>query len=66
VDEPRRSVEQANQLLSDAMRQLAEGFAFERQSLEQKWGQGDGTVSTEDLRLALRRYRSVFDRLLRV
>ena len=64
VDEPRRSVEQANQLVGDAIRQLAEGFAAERQSRENKWGQGDNAVSTEDLRLALRRYRAFFDRLL--
>lgn len=64
VDEPRRSVEQANQLVGDAIRQLAEGFAAERQTLEQKWTQDENAVSTEDLRLALRRYRSFFDRLL--
>ena len=64
VDEPRRSVEQANELVGDAIRQLADGFAAERQSLEQKWTQGESAVSTEDLRLALRRYRSFFDRLL--
>jgi hypothetical protein len=33
--------------------------------LEKRWGQGD-SVSTEDLRLALQRYRSFFDRLLKL
>jgi hypothetical protein len=45
------------------MQRLAEGFANERSSLEKQWDRGDN-VSTEDLRLALQRYRSFFDRLL--
>jgi hypothetical protein len=45
------------------MQRLAEGFASERSGLEQQWDSGDN-VSTEDLRLALQRYRSFFDRLL--
>jgi hypothetical protein len=65
VDEPRRSVEQADALVADVMRRLAEGFANERDNLERQWS-GGGDVSTEDLRQALRRYRSFFDRLLSV
>ena len=45
------------------MKRLAETFADERQTLESQWDRGDD-VSTEDLRLALRRYRSFFGRLL--
>jgi hypothetical protein len=63
VDEPRRAVEAADQLVAAVMQQLAEGFANERSGLEQQWGRVDN-VSTEDLRLALQRYRSLFDRLL--
>lgn len=63
VDEPRRSVEQADQLVATAIQQLAEGFARERASLETQWESGSN-VSTEDLRLALQRYRSFFGRLL--
>lgn len=63
VDEPRRSVEQADQLVAAAMQRLAEGFANERASLEKQWDRGD-SVSTEDLRLALQRYRTFFGRLL--
>lgn len=63
VDEPRRSVEQADQLVAAAIQQLAEGFARERASLETQWESGSN-VSTEDLRLALQRYRSFFGRLL--
>jgi hypothetical protein len=45
------------------MQRLADGFAKERSNLEKQWGKGDN-VSTEDLRVALQRYRSFFDRLL--
>lgn len=63
VDEPRRSVEQADHLVATAMQRLAEGFASERAALEQQWESGDN-VSTEDLRVALQRYRTFFGRLL--
>jgi len=65
VDEPRRTVEQADELVAEVMKRLAEGFAAERERLEQQWGRGED-VSTEDLRLALQRYRSFFQRLLDV
>ncbi len=65
VDEPRQSVEQADQLVAEVRKQLAETFAQERSTLEKQWSQGQN-VSTEDLRQALRRYRSFFDRLLSV
>jgi hypothetical protein len=65
VDEPRRSVEQADGLVATAMKRLAEQFAAERATLEGQWDRG-GDVSTEDLRIALRRYRSFFGRLLSV
>jgi hypothetical protein len=63
VDEPRESVEQADALVSDLMQRLADGFSSERERLESQWDRGDD-VSTEDLRVALTRYRSFFDRLL--
>jgi len=65
VDEPRRAVEQADTLVADVMKRLAEGFAAERTSLERQWDRGDN-VTTEDLRVSLQRYRSFFDRLLAV
>lgn len=63
VDEPRKAVEEADSLVATAMKRLAEVFASERDRLESQWDRGDN-VSTEDLRIALRRYRSFFDRLL--
>jgi hypothetical protein len=65
VDEPRRAVEEADALVADAIRRLAEAFADARADLERDWDRG-GNVSTEDLRLAFRRYRTFFDRLLEV
>jgi len=65
VDEPRRTVEEADKLVAAVMQRLAEGFANERSGLEKQWDRGDN-VSTEDLRLALQRYRSFFDRLLKL
>jgi hypothetical protein len=63
VDEPRQAVEQADALVADLMQRLASSFAAERQGLEAQWDSGDD-VSTEDLRVALKRYRSFFGRLL--
>ena len=65
VDEPRQAVQDADTLVASLMTKLAEGFANERGRLEKQWDSGDN-VSTEDLRVALQRYRSFFDRLLAV
>ena len=63
VDEPRAAVEQADSLVATVVTRITEQFAAERTELERQWDRGDA-VSTEDLRQALRRYRSFFDRLL--
>jgi hypothetical protein len=63
VDDPRRAVQEADQLVANVIQRLAEGFANERTSLEKQWDRGDN-VSTEDLRVALQRYRTFFGRLL--
>ena len=65
VDEPRTAVEQADALVSEMIKRLSDVFAEERAGLEQHWGRGEN-VSTEDLRIALKRYRSFFERLLHV
>jgi hypothetical protein len=63
VDDPRQAVRQADELVAQVMKSLAETFANERAKLG---GQADQTdkASTENLRVALRRYRSFFERLL--
>ena len=63
VDEPRQAVEEGDALVADVIKRLARTFADERSKLEGQWGRGDN-VSTEDLRVALQRYRAFFDRLL--
>jgi hypothetical protein len=63
VDQPRAAVEQADALVSQLMTRLTEVFTRERSTLEGQWTKGDN-VSTEDLRIALTRYRSFFNRLL--
>jgi hypothetical protein len=63
VDEPRHSVEQADALVADLMQRLAASFSNEREHLEAQWD-AQGDASTEDLRVALTRYRSFFERLL--
>ena len=65
VDEPRRTVEDADKLVAAVMQRLAKVFTDERSSLEKQWERGD-SVSTEDLRLTLQRYRSFFYRLLKL
>jgi hypothetical protein len=63
VDEPRKAVQEADALVALVITRLSEVFADERTSLERQWGKGD-EISTEDLRISLRRYRSFFERLL--
>jgi hypothetical protein len=65
VDNPEGAVKQADELVAAVMKRLAEVFSVERANLEQAWTKGDD-VSTEELRVVLRRYRSFFDRLLSV
>jgi hypothetical protein len=63
VDEPRQAVEQADHLVAEVIKRVAEVFADERSKLEGQWSQGN-QVDTEQLRMALKRYRSFFERLL--
>ncbi|MET9434964.1 hypothetical protein [Streptomyces sp. NPDC006551] len=63
VDDPREAVHSADGLVADVMRTLAETFADHKKGLEGQWNQGE-QVDTENLRMALRQYRSFFNRLL--
>ena len=63
VDEPRRAVEQADGLVANVIQRIAEQFSNERSKLDERWSKGEN-VNTEELRQALRQYRSFFDRLL--
>ena len=64
VDDPRQAVREADELVRQMLKNLAQTFSDERAGLD---AQGDGAAdgaSTEKLRLALRRYRSFMQRLL--
>ncbi|MFI7123555.1 hypothetical protein [Amycolatopsis sp. NPDC049868] len=62
VDDPRRAVEEADELVAMVIQNLATTFADHKKELESAWSQGE--PATEDLRIAFRRYRSFFDQLL--
>ncbi|OEJ30535.1 hypothetical protein [Streptomyces subrutilus] len=64
VDDPQGAVRDADGLVSEVMQTLAATFSDHKKDLEGQWQQGE-EVATEDLRLALQRYRSFFSRLLR-
>ena len=63
VDDPKASVTEADDLVADVIKGITNSFADRRSTLEKNWN-GGGDASTEDLRLALKQYRSFFDRLL--
>ena len=63
VDSPREAVEQADRLVADLMQRLASQFSETRANLERQWD-GHDDISTEELRVAMTRYRSFFERLL--
>ncbi len=64
VDEPRQAVAKADALVGELLDELGQLFTQQRRGIEQDLDNDE--VSTEDLRVALRRYRSFFDRLLSV
>ena len=63
VDDPRKSVSEAHELVSELVQRITDTFTNERNDLEKQWSKGE-SVSTEDMRVALQRYRSFFTRLL--
>ncbi|MEN0139961.1 MAG: hypothetical protein AAGC80_32730, partial [Rhodococcus sp. (in: high G+C Gram-positive bacteria)] len=63
VDDPRECVQKADGLVSDVVDRITTGFSDARSRLEEQWARGE-EGSTEDLRLALKRYREFFQRLL--
>ena len=65
VDDPRDCVQKADGLVADVVDRLTSGFAQARSGLEEQWSRGE-EASTEDLRIALQRYRDFFERLLAV
>jgi hypothetical protein len=65
VDDPAACVQKADTLVAEVVDQLTAAFSEARSRLEAQWARGE-QASTEDLRLALQRYREFFQRLLAV
>ncbi|MED5812174.1 hypothetical protein VST63_07350 [Mycolicibacterium sp. 050232] len=65
VDDPKECVQKADNLVAEVVEELTASFADTRSRLEAQWSRGE-SASTEDLRVALTRYRDFFQRLLSV
>lgn len=63
VDEPHSAVQQADALVTEVIEKITRKFADERSSVESQWDKSVD-ASTEDLRKALQRFRSFFNRLV--
>jgi polyhydroxyalkanoate synthesis regulator phasin len=63
VDQPKRAMQEADELVSELMDRLARTFTEQREQLESRWAES-ADISTEELRQGLQRYRSFFERLL--
>lgn len=65
VDDPREAVHAADELVTQVTENLAQTFANQRAELEKGLEQAEAPT-TESLRIALRHYRSFFERLLSI
>jgi hypothetical protein len=63
VDDPQRSAEQAESLVSEAIDELIKQLSSRREKLTKDWRE-DRQISTEDFRLAFQGYRALFERVL--
>ena len=63
VDDPREAVQGADHLVAEVMQSLATTFNEHKHELEGQWQHGSD-AETEDLRQALRHYRTFFNQLL--
>jgi hypothetical protein len=64
IDDPHRACEQADNLVDLVLKRLTERFARERNDLVRTWDRGSEPTDTEDLRVAIKGYRGLVDRLL--
>ncbi|GHB34872.1 hypothetical protein GCM10010377_27500 [Streptomyces viridiviolaceus] len=69
VDGPRAAVEEADHVLEEVTARLTDAVTQRRRTLRRSWQDAGDTTSstdTEQLRLALRDYRELADRLMRL
>lgn len=64
VDHPRRAVEEADGVVDEAIGHLTEGLKDQLRALRGHWQPEAATDDTEELRLALRQYHELTQRLL--
>jgi len=64
IDDPHRACEHADNLVDVVLKRLTERFARERNDLVRAWDRGNDPTDTEDLRVAIKGYRGLVDRLL--
>jgi len=65
VDEPRKSVEQADALVVEVLKRVEQAFTDRRAALNAQWADNE-QISTEDLRKTFQAYRSFFNRFLAI
>ncbi|MFE0253226.1 hypothetical protein [Streptomyces sp. NPDC059010] len=66
VDQPRAAVEEADHAVEDILDRFTDAMAQRRRTLRTSWQSVDEAADTEQLRLALRDYRELAERLLRL
>ncbi|MFI9828110.1 hypothetical protein ACIHIX_10510 [Streptomyces sp. NPDC051913] len=66
TDAPREALDEAESAFDQAAEQLANALAEQRRALRVGWEGRDPETDSTELRLALRQYREITQRLLRV
>ncbi|MFJ8588461.1 hypothetical protein ACIRD2_27945 [Streptomyces sp. NPDC093595] len=66
VDDPRRAVQEAAGTMEEVAERLTSALAEQRRKLRTAWDGGDRAPDTEQLRVTLKEYRDMTDRLLRL
>ncbi|MFF4504889.1 hypothetical protein [Streptomyces sp. NPDC001401] len=64
VDSPRQAVEEADTVFDDVATEFTDSLTERRRVLRASWQDQDTDAQTEELRLALRQYREITERLL--
>lgn len=63
LDDPREAVSRADGLMDDVLKHLNASLAAMRQSVHDQWSK-DESLSTDDLRTTMQRYRTLFRHML--
>ncbi|MFJ6850558.1 hypothetical protein ACIQM3_08470 [Streptomyces sp. NPDC091271] len=66
VESPRRAVEEADSTFDQIVSGLTEALAERRRVLRSSWQEQDTEAQTEELRIALQRYRDLSEQLLKI